>query len=140
MNWDWDKLQEKRQHQQGRPATDKSRRNEPDPQGGGPDRRPPEPRRGGNGRDGRDPLQALKGVRVPGAKWVVLAVMALWGLSGIYIIQPDEQGVVLRFGRYVRTVGAGPHYHLPYPVEQVYKPKVSQVRQAEVGYRSQSTG
>lgn len=140
MNWDWDKLQEKRQHQQGRPAPDKSRRNEPDPQGGGPDRRPPEPRRGGNGRDGRDPLQALKGVRVPGAKWVVLAVMALWGLSGIYIIQPDEQGVVLRFGRYVRTVGAGPHYHLPYPVEQVYKPKVSQVRQAEVGYRSQSTG
>ena len=140
MNWDWDKLQEKRQHQQGRPAPDKSRRNEPDPQGGGPDRRPPEPRRGGNGRDGRDPLQALKGVRVPGAKWVVLAVMALWGLSGIYIVQPDEQGVVLRFGRYVRTVGAGPHYHLPYPVEQVYKPKVSQVRQAEVGYRSQSTG
>ncbi len=137
MNWDWDKLQEKRQHQRGRTAPDKSRRNESDPQGGGPDQRPPEPRRGG---DGRDPLQALKGGRVPGAKWVVLAVIALWGLSGIYIVQPDEQGVVLRFGRYVRTVGAGPHYHLPYPIEQVYKPKVSQVRQAEVGYRSQSTG
>lgn len=137
MNWDWDKLQEKRQHQQGGKSGDKARRPAPDPQDGGPDRRPPEPSRGSGP---RDPLQTLKGVRIPGAKWLALGVIALWCLSGIYIVQPDEQGVVLRFGRYVRTVGAGPHYHLPFPIEQVYRPKVSQVRQAEVGYRSQSTG
>lgn len=136
MNWDWDKLQERRHNQPGRPAPDKGRRNEPDPQGG-PDRGPSEPRGGENE---RNPFEHLKEVRLSGFKWVFLALLVVWALTGIYIVQPDEQGVVLRFGRYVRTVGAGPHYHLPYPMEQIYRPKVSQVRQAEVGYRSQSTG
>ena len=44
------------------------------------------------------------------------------------------------FGRYVRTEHPGPHIHLPYPIETVYKPKVSQVRQTAVGYRAQSVG
>ncbi|MCH5278047.1 MAG: FtsH protease activity modulator HflK [Desulfovibrionaceae bacterium] len=136
MNWDWDKLQQRRNNQPGRPAPDKDRHNEPDPQGE-PGGGSPGPRRGGQE---RNPFDHLKEVRLSGFKWVFLAVVVVWVLTGIYIVQPDEQGVVLRFGRYVRTVGAGPHYHLPYPVEQVYRPKVSQVRQAEVGYRSQSTG
>ena len=71
---------------------------------------------------------------------LVLAGLVVWVLSGIYIVQPDESGVVLRFGRYVRTEVPGPHIHLPYPIEQVYKTKVSQVRQTTVGYRAQSVG
>ena len=66
--------------------------------------------------------------------------MAVWLATGIYIVQPDEAGVVLRFGAYDRSVEPGPHYHLPWPIEEVYRPKVTQVRQAEVGYRSRSTG
>jgi membrane protease subunit HflK len=76
----------------------------------------------------------------PKFRWWLLVVVAVWILSGIYIVQPDESGVVLRFGRYVRTEAPGPHIHLPYPIEQVFKPKVSQVRQTAVGYRAQSVG
>ena len=77
---------------------------------------------------------------LPKLRWWILGACLIWGLSGIYIVQPDESGVVLRFGRYVRTEAPGPHIHLPYPIETVYKPKVTQVRQTAVGYRAQSVG
>lgn len=73
-------------------------------------------------------------------KWILVALVAVWLLSGIYIVNPDEEGVVLRFGKYDRTVGAGPHYALPFPIETVYKPKVTQVQRVEVGFRSVGQG
>ena len=60
-------------------------------------------------------------------------VAGIWLLSGIYRVQPDEQGVVLRFGKWVDTVDAGLHYHYPYPVERVLLPKVTQVNQLQLG-------
>ncbi len=71
-------------------------------------------------------------------KFAAVGLVGIWLLSGIYIIQPDEAGVVLRFGEYEKTTDAGPHYHLPFPIERVYKPKVTQIRQADIGFRSQS--
>ncbi|MBI1206574.1 MAG: FtsH protease activity modulator HflK [Azospirillum sp.] len=67
---------------------------------------------------------------------VVLVLLGLWGASGIYRVQPDEQGVVLRFGQYVRWEQPGLHYHLPAPIEAVYTPKVTRVSRIEIGYRS----
>jgi membrane protease subunit HflK len=61
-----------------------------------------------------------------------LAIVA-WGLSGIYKVQPDEQGVVLRFGKWVDTSEPGLHYHLPYPIDIVLLPKVTQVNQLQLG-------
>ncbi len=72
-------------------------------------------------------------------RFAAIAGIGLWLLSGIYIVQPDEAGVVLRFGEYAYTTTPGPHYHLPFPIETVYKPQVTQIRQAEVGFRSQSS-
>ncbi len=112
MNWDWDKLQEQKRRQ-------------------GP--QPPD-----FGRLGDD-FKRLLDVRnrLPGGpKLIVLAVALLWMASGIYIVEPDETGVVQRFGAYAYTTGPGPHYHLPYPVETVQTPKVSQVRRIEVGFRT----
>jgi membrane protease subunit HflK len=60
-------------------------------------------------------------------------VLAAWVLSGIYRVEPDEQGVVLRFGRWVDTVEPGLHYHLPYPISRVIVPKVTQVNQLQLG-------
>lgn len=65
---------------------------------------------------------------------IVIAVV-VWLLSGIYIIDPAERGVVLRFGEYRTTVGPGPHWHLPYPIEQVDKVNVDAVR--DVRHRAQ---
>ncbi len=56
-----------------------------------------------------------------------------WLLSGIYRVEPDEQGVVLRFGRLVDVVEPGLHYHLPFPVSRVLLPKVTQVNQLQLG-------
>jgi len=143
MNWDWDKLQEKRQRQNwGRAG---SQQNHEDPQNDDSDdgglreeRRPGGP--SGPFGSGGNPFG---NVRLPrfsvsggAAKWVVLVLVAVWLLSGIYIVNPDEQGVVLRFGKYNRTVEAGPHYALPFPFETVDKPKVTQVQRVEVGFRS----
>ncbi len=67
-------------------------------------------------------------------------LLVLWLLSGIYIVRPDEQGVVRRFGKAVRITEPGPHYRLPWPVEKVDKPKVQQVRRIEIGFETISPG
>jgi membrane protease subunit HflK len=66
---------------------------------------------------------------------VSLIAVALWGASGIFFVQPDELGVVLRFGAVVREVPPGPHYHAPYPIETVLTPKALQVRKIDIGMR-----
>jgi membrane protease subunit HflK len=73
-------------------------------------------------------------------KWTVPALIVLWLLSGIYIVGPDEQGVVRRFGKAVRVVESGPHYRLPRPIERVDKPKIQQVRRVEIGFETISPG
>jgi len=69
-------------------------------------------------------------------KWIIPAAIVLWLLSGVYIVGPDEQGVVRRFGRVARTTQPGPHYRIPPPVEKVDKVKVKKVRRLEIGYRT----
>ena len=51
---------------------------------------------------------------------------------------PDEQGVVLRFGKFTSTTQPGLNYHIPYPVETVLTPKVTKVNRIDVGFRSAS--
>lgn len=66
-------------------------------------------------------------------KYGLLLVFALWVLSGFYQVQPSEEGVVLRFGKYVYTTDAGLHYHLPTPIEEVIKVNVTQERSINLG-------
>jgi modulator of FtsH protease HflK len=61
-----------------------------------------------------------------------LALIA-WLTTSLYRVQPDERGVVLRFGRWVETTEPGLHVHLPYPIESVLLPKVTQVNQIQLG-------
>ena len=77
------------------------------------------------------PINGLQGL-----KYLGLAVAALWLGTGIYQVQTDEQGVVLRFGKWTNTTDPGLHYHLPYPIEAVLLPKVTRVSQIQLGYRS----
>lgn len=66
-------------------------------------------------------------------KWGLLLLLVLWGCSGFYQVQPSEEGVVLRFGRYLETTEAGLHYHLPAPIEDVIKVNVTQERSINLG-------
>ncbi len=98
----------------------------------------------------RQTQEKLKGIFSGGGKGgrgnrravllIGLAVLALWLASGFYRVLPEEQGVVLRFGKLDRVTGPGLHYRLPTPIEEVIKPQVARVNRIEIGYRSTGTG
>lgn len=73
------------------------------------------------------------GIR-PGAIAAVAGVgFGLWALSGIYIVQPNEQAVVTTFGAYSRSEGPGIRYHLPVPLERVEKVPVTSLNRIDIG-------
>jgi len=68
--------------------------------------------------------------------WLILiVVLGLWAATGFYRVNPQEQGVVLRFGEWVKTTSPGLHYHLPFPVESVLTPDVTRDNRLEIGFR-----
>ncbi len=79
-----------------------------------------------------------------GAKVVVmllaLLVVGWFALGGFYRVQPDEQGVVLVFGKWVDSTGPGLHWNWPAPVGDVELPKVTEVNKIDIGYRSGAEG
>ena len=70
----------------------------------------------------------------------IIGAIAVWALSGFYRVDADEQGVVLRFGKYTNMTQPGLNYHLPFPIESVMTPKVSKVNRIDVGFRSSNEG
>ncbi|MEA2771348.1 MAG: modulator of FtsH protease HflK, partial [Acetobacteraceae bacterium] len=75
-----------------------------------------------------------------GLMFLLLLVVVVWFGSGFYRVQPDEQGVVLRFGAYSYWTPPGLHWHLPWPVESVELPTVTRINRTEIGYRSSAGG
>src|SRR5690242_7548858 len=87
-------------------------------------------------RRGQDKMQQL----LPGGHLsgmgialILLGAIAIWLLSGFFRVQSEELGVVLRFGKHVRTVQPGLNYHLPYPIETVQLPKALRVNTIPIG-------
>lgn len=64
---------------------------------------------------------------------VAAVIGGLWLLTGVYVVQPNEEGVVTRFGAYAGTALPGLQYHLPWPLETVEKVQVTAVRRTDVG-------
>ena len=67
---------------------------------------------------------------------IALIIVVIWLLSGFYSVGTQQQGIVLRFGDYLRTTQPGLHYHLPNPIEQVLLPQVTSVNRIDIGFRS----
>ena len=67
---------------------------------------------------------------------IFLVLVLIWLSSGFFIVNPGEQGIVLRFGKYDRTANEGLNYHLPVPIENVTKLSVTKVFHEEIGFRS----
>lgn len=94
-------------------------------------------------RRGQERLRSVLPGGGGGGKGVLVLVavgVVAWALSGFYRVEADEEGIVLRFGQYVRTTQAGLNYHLPYPVETVLTPKVTTQNSIEVGMRTSTAG
>ena len=70
----------------------------------------------------------------------VLIVGVVWALSGVYVVQPDQQGVVLRFGEVVARTTSGINYHFPWPIETVEKPSVTRENQISIGFAPATDG
>nr|WP_198376988.1 FtsH protease activity modulator HflK [Roseomonas rubea] len=119
------------------------------PRPGGPWGAPPPPGggQGGPPGSGRGPdldemiRQAQDAVRrfLPrgGGKGIALlglVLVAVWAGSGFYRVQPDEQGVVMRFGAFDRTAPPGLNYHIPWPVESVTTPRVTRINRVDIGF------
>ncbi len=71
-----------------------------------------------------------------GAGLLAVLILGVWVASGFYIVNEGQEGVVLRFGKFVETTQSGPRWHLPYPIESAEVVNVKQVRTVEVGYRN----
>ncbi len=71
---------------------------------------------------------------------IVIILFSLWLLTGFYRVNPQQQGVVLRFGEWVSTTGPGLHYQIPYPIEQVLTPEVTRDNRLEIGFRDNLRG
>ena len=66
--------------------------------------------------------------------------LALWLFTGVYMVGPDEVGVVRTFGEFTRVAQSGLNYHFPYPIESVSTPKVTEVKRIEIGFRTLRNG
>ena len=88
-------------------------------------------------RRGQDRLRTLLpgNLGSRGVAIIALIAVALWGLSGFFRVEPDEVGVVLRFGKFVREVQPGLNYHLPYPIETALTPQALRVNKVNIGFR-----
>lgn len=90
-------------------------------------------------RRGQDQLKSALpgGFGQRGILIVIGLVILAWLATGVYTVAPDEQGVVLRFGKYVDKTAPGLHYHLPAPIETVMTPRVTVVNRVKIGFPSE---
>lgn len=71
-----------------------------------------------------------RGLGKAGIGLIVAVVLGIWLLSGFYVVDAGERGVVLQFGAYKTASSPGPHWHLPYPIQTVEKVDIQKVRSA----------
>lgn len=82
-----------------------------------------------------DIKQALPKIKLSSALRIILGVaFGLYFLSGVYVVNPGEEAVIRRFGRWTgETLGEGIHYRLPWPIDKVDKVNVREIRRQAVG-------
>jgi membrane protease subunit HflK len=71
---------------------------------------------------------------------VLVGIVLLWLATGVYIVGPDEVGVVRTFGKFTRVVQSGLNWKFPAPIETVNTPKVTEVKRIEIGFRTLKNG
>ena len=71
---------------------------------------------------------------------VLVGLILLWLATGVYIVGPDEVGVVRTFGKFTRVVQSGLNWKFPAPIETVDTPKVTEVKRIEIGFRTLKNG
>ena len=83
---------------------------------------------------------AFGGKGLPSFWLILVGIALLWLSTGIFQVEPQEKGVIQRFGRYDRTVDPGLHWKLPYGIERVRKVAVQRIYQEAFGFRTLQAG
>ena len=102
----------------------------------------PEDRFKGGGGGSQKPPFEIPQIKIPQFKpsmilGIILLLLVVWIVPGtFYFVEPDEEGVVTRFGKFHRTTSPGLHFKFPSPIEHAATPKIRQVRRAEIGFRA----
>jgi len=71
---------------------------------------------------------------------VLIGILVVWLLTGIYVVGPDEVGVIRTFGELTRVTQSGLNWKFPSPIETANTPKVTEVKRIEIGFRSLKNG
>ncbi|MDR4506175.1 MAG: FtsH protease activity modulator HflK [Candidatus Scalindua sp.] len=82
-------------------------------------------------------LEPFKKYLIPAA---IILVAVIIGFSSFYTIKANQEAAILRFGRYVKTVGPGLHGKLPFGIDRVYIGEVKRIYNEEFGYRTLRSG
>jgi len=102
----------------------------------------PEDRFKGGGGSPQKPPFEIPQLKIPQFKpsmilGIILLLLVVWIVPGtFYFVEPDEEGVVTRFGKIHHTASPGLHFKFPSPIEHAATPKIRQVRRAEIGFRA----
>lgn len=81
----------------------------------------------------KEKLQKMKGAV---GSFIVLFLLVIAGFSSYYTVEPDEEAIVIRFGKYINTTQPGLHFKIPFGIDKVIKVKTKIVHQAEFGFRT----
>jgi membrane protease subunit HflK len=84
----------------------------------------------------KEQLSKMKGAV---SSFVILLLVVIAGFTSYYTVEPDEEAVVIRFGKYIYTTPPGLHFKAPFGVDKVIKVKTKRVLQAEFGFRTATT-
>jgi membrane protease subunit HflK len=71
---------------------------------------------------------------------IIVIILAIWIGTGFFSVKADQMAVVKRFGKIVKVVGSGLHYHLPYPIETIDRAEVTKIHRIEIGFRTIRNG
>ncbi len=91
--------------------------------------------RGGRGDGGSGGPGDARGAGI-GMGVIGAVIIFLWLVSGFFIVQEGQTGIVLTFGKYSHSAQPGFNWRWPYPIQSHEAVNLSQVRTVEVGYRS----
>lgn len=139
MSWD-DKSNNGRKNPWGSHSNDDQRKSRKGSGGGDGDRfgGGPQPDLDEMLRKAQDSFRQFMPGGFGGSKLFILGgflILALWGASGLYYVDPSENAVITRFGKHARTqLEPGLGYHAPWPVEQMVKFDVTQDRRVQIGF------
>ncbi len=90
-------------------------------------------------RKGQDRFKTMMPRGFGGARGIFLLIILIvfaWFLSGLYRVQPGENGIELLFGKYINTTQPGLNYWLPWPIGSIQRPNVEKTNQINIGFQS----